>query len=362
MINSRLPTVSQTAQTLYVTIDARLTTRLITVKSLLSGIICTLLMTLPRAGNSLSFPLPESGNDIVGAVRQIQTRYEDTFSDIARANGLGYAEMAETNPQVDPWLPGEGTTVTLPTRFILPPGPREGVVVNLAELRLYYFPKGENRVITYPLGIGREGWSTPTGQTRVTRKQQRPSWYPPESIRQEHAAKGDPLPAVVKPGPDNPLGAHAIYLSMPGYLLHGTNKPYGVGMRVSHGCIRLYPEDIAALFEQIEANTPVRIINEPYKAGWENGRLYVEAHPPLSEQRAREGINFTPLVRAIISALGDSDQKPDWGAMKQAALGQRGIPVPVTPAVTPAIPLTTPAPRSLMLSESEPVASESQGR
>ncbi|WP_335340039.1 L,D-transpeptidase family protein [Sedimenticola selenatireducens] len=331
-------------------------------KSLLSVFIYTLSMTLPGIGNALSFPLPAPGNDIVGEVRQIQTRYEDTFSDIARANGLGYTEMTESNPQVDPWLPGEGTSVTLPTRFILPPGPREGVVINLAELRLYYFPKGEDRVITYPLGIGREGWSTPTGNARVTRKQQGPTWYPPESIRQEHAAKGNPLPKVVKPGPDNPLGTHAIYLSMAGYLLHGTNKPYGVGMRVSHGCIRLYPEDIAVLFDQVAPNTPVRIINEPYKAGWENGRLFVETHPPLSEQRSREGINFTPLVRAIINALGDSQQKPDWEAMKQAALGQRGIPVPVTPAVAPTIPSTTPAPHSLMLSESEPVASESQGR
>lgn len=322
-------------------------------KPLLSGFICALLAVLPSLGHTLSFQLPAAGNDIVGEVRQIQTRYEDTFSDIARANGLGYTELTETNPQVDPWLPGEGTVITLPSRFILPPGPREGIVINLAELRLYYFPKGENRVVTYPLGIGREGWSTPTGVARVTRKQHLPSWYPPESIRQEHAAKGDPLPAVVKPGPDNPLGTHAIYLSLAGYLLHGTNKPYGVGMRVSHGCIRLYPEDIAALFDQIHPNTPVRIINEPYKAGWENGRLFVEAHPPLSEQRAREGVNFTPMVRAIIQALGNSELKPDWEAMKQAALGQRGMPVPVTPATAPAYPSNTQPPNALTLSTAE---------
>lgn len=329
-------------------------------KSILSGFTCLLFMALPGMGNALSFPLPAPGNDIIGEVRQVQTRYEDTFSDLARNNGLGYTEMTESNPQVDPWLPGEGTTVTLPTRFILPSGPREGVVINLAELRLYYFPKGEGRVVTYPLGIGREGWSTPTGLARVTRKQQGPTWYPPESIREEHAANGDPLPKVVKPGPDNPLGTHAIYLSMPGYLLHGTNKPYGVGMRVSHGCIRLYPEDIAALFKQIAPDTPVRIVNEPYKAGWENGQLFVEAHQPLSEQRTREGVNFTPLVRAVIKALGESDQKPDWEAMKQAAQGQRGIPVPVTPAVLPAMP--SDKPQSLMISESAPLASDSQAR
>lgn len=295
-----------------------------------------LLLPLSTGATALSFELPASGNDLVGAVRQVQSRYEDTLSDIARDNDLGYTEITETNQQVDPWLPGEGTTVVLPTQFILPPGSREGIVINLAELRLYYYPKGENRVITHPLGIGREGWSTPTGKARVTRKQRNPSWRPPLSIRQEHEAEGDPLPRVVKPGPENPLGDFAIYLSMPGYLLHGTNKPFGVGMRVSHGCIRLYPEDIASLFEQVAADTPVRIINEPYKAGWLNDRLYVEAHPPLSEQRQAEGINFTPMVSAIVRAIGKRKLQPDWEAMRQAALGQRGIPTPVTAPPTEA--------------------------
>lgn len=293
------------------------------------SLIC-LLLCLPLAASALSFPLPEPGNDLVGEIRLVQTRYEDTLSDLARNNDLGYKEITDANPKVDPWLPGEGTQVTLPSLFILPPGPREGVVINLAELRIYYYPKGENRVITHPLGIGREGWSTPTGVARVTGKKHKPTWRPPESILREHEENGDPLPAVVKPGPDNPLGEHAIYLSIPGYLMHGTNKPYGVGMRISHGCIRLYPEDIASLFKQIPVGTPVRIINTPYKAGWMDSKLYVEAHPPLTEQRKAQGINFTPMVSAIIKALGDSSLKPDWGAMKQAAVNQKGIPVPVT--------------------------------
>ncbi|TVT59981.1 MAG: L,D-transpeptidase family protein [Sedimenticola thiotaurini] len=294
--------------------------------------LTALLFGLPGSSVALSFPLPSEGNDIVGETREVQTRYEDTFSDIARLNDLGYAELAESNPGVDPWLPGEGTTIVLPARFILPAGPREGIVINLAELRLYYYPKGEGRVITHPLGIGREGWSTPTGSTRIIRKQHKPTWRPPKSVRKEHEEKGDPLPLVVKPGPDNPLGEHALYLSMSGYLIHGTNKPYGVGMRVSHGCIRLYPEDIASLFSQVPVNTPVRIINTPYKAGWENGQLFVEAHPPLSEQREEQGFNFTPMVRAILQAIGEQDLKPDWDAMKLAAKGQRGIPVAVTSA------------------------------
>ncbi len=293
------------------------------------SLIC-LLLCLPLAASALSFPLPESGNDLIGKVRLVQTRYEDTLSDLARNNDLGYTEITEANPEVDPWLPGEGTQVVLPSLFILPSGPREGVVINLAELRIYYYPKGENRVITHPLGIGREGWSTPTGVAQVTGKKHKPTWHPPESLLKEHEENGDPLPAVVEPGPDNPLGEHAIYLSIPGYLMHGSNKPYGVGTRISHGCIRLYPEDIASLFKLIPIGTPVRIINTPYKAGWMDSRLYVEAHPPLTEQRKAQGINFTPMVSAIIKTLGESSLKPDWDAIKQAAVNQKGIPVPVT--------------------------------
>ncbi|MEJ1497399.1 MAG: L,D-transpeptidase family protein [Candidatus Sedimenticola sp. (ex Thyasira tokunagai)] len=305
-----------------------------TVKGLLLHLLTLSLLLIPVTATALSFALPQAGDDLVGEVGEIQSRYEDTLSDIARENDLGYIEITEANQEVDPWLPGEGTRVVLPKQFILPPGPREGIVINLAELRLYYYPKGEKRVITHPLGIGREGWSTPTGRARVTRKQHRPSWRPTPSILKEHEEMGDPLPAVVKPGPNNPLGQHAIYLSMRGYLLHGTNKPYGVGMRVSHGCIRLYPEDIASLFDQVPSNTPVRIINEPYKAGWLNSRLYIEAHPPLSEQRKAHGINFTPMVSAIIKAMGERNLKPDWEAMKQAAINQRGIPTPVTAIIT----------------------------
>jgi L,D-transpeptidase ErfK/SrfK len=298
------------------------------VKRVLQTAACTILCLLSLQAGALTFPLPPPGEDLVGKIIEVTTRYEDTFSDIGRSNGLGYTEMVEANPDVDPWLPGEGSRVVLPTQFILPPGPREGVVINLAELRLYYYPKGKDQVITHPLGIGREGWSTPVGQARVTRKAANPSWTPPDSIRQEYAERGEPLPAVVKPGPDNPLGRHAIYLSMSGYLMHGTNKPYGVGMRVSHGCIRLYPEDIASLFEEIPAGTPVRIINEPYKAGWLGGHLYVEAHQPLSEQR-QEGVNLTPMVTAIIGVTGEGDARPDWKLIRQAMEEQRGIPVQV---------------------------------
>lgn len=288
-------------------------------------------LAVPLTGVAREFPMPLPGIDVVGDISSVTSRYEDTLSDIARANDLGFLEISEANPGVDPWLPGEGLEIMLPTRFLLPPGPREGIVINLAELRLYYYPKGENRVITYPLGIGREGWETPVGETRVTGKRPNPTWTPPESIRIEHLENGDILPKVVPPGPDNPLGAYAIYLALPGYLLHGTNKPFGVGMRVSHGCIRLYPEDIEKLFPRIPIDTRVRIINQPYKLGWVNGRLHIEAHQPLSEQRQNAVVDIAQLQEAVSAAVGSRRPAIDWDSLMDAALTHSGIPVPVSP-------------------------------
>ena len=218
------------------------------------------------------YELPPEGFDVVGAVSTITARHEDTLVDIARRHGLGYEDIVRANPDLNPWLPGEGAEVILPTRFILPPGPREGVVLNLAEYRLYFYPKpkdGERAyVMTYPISIGRMDWETPLGLTEVISKVVDPAWYPPKSVREEHAADGDPLPAIVPAGPNNPLGRFAMRLSMPGYLIHSTNRPAGVGMRVSHGCIRMFPEDIEYLFDRVDISTKVRIINEPLKFGW----------------------------------------------------------------------------------------------
>ncbi len=198
--------------------------------------------------HSITLPTPQEGDDLVGQTFKFHTRYEDTFSDIARFYDIGYRELRDANPEVDPWLPGEGTEITIPQQYILPSGPRNGIIINLAELRLYYFPPGRKEIVTYPLGIGREGWSTPVGTTKIIGKKKDPTWTVPDSILKEHAQDGRPLPPVVPPGPDNPLGGYALYLGIKGYLMHGTNKPYGVGMRVSHGCIRLYPENIEQLF------------------------------------------------------------------------------------------------------------------
>ena len=248
-------------------------------------VLLALLTTVSLAVQAEIYDLPLAGNDVIGAITVVPARAEDTLLDIARRHGLGYEDIVRANPDVDTWLPGEGTEVVLPTRFVLPPGPRRGIILNLAEYRLYYFPepaKGEHGVVmTYPMSIGRMDWETPLGRTTVISKVTDPSWYPPESIRAEHAADGDPLPRIVPAGPKNPLGRHAMRLGLPGYLIHGTNRPAGVGMRVTHGCVRMFPEDIDYLFRQVALNTPVRIINEPVKLGWDGDMLVMEAHPAL---------------------------------------------------------------------------------
>jgi L,D-transpeptidase ErfK/SrfK len=229
---------------------------------------------------------------VIGQMNVVQSNHEDTLIDVARRFGLGYEEIVRANPGVDPWLPGEGAEVLLPTRFVLPDAASRGLVINVAEYRMYYFRNAGDaagmEVMTFPISIGRMDWGTPLGKLSVASKLRQPSWYPPESVRKEHEADGRTLERVVPPGPDNPLGEYAMRLSMPSYLIHGTNRPAGIGMRVTHGCIRMFPEDIAWLFPQIPVDTPVRIVNQPYKLGWLNDDLYLEVHPRLEESAASE--------------------------------------------------------------------------
>ena len=263
-----------------------------------STIAAFLVALAPCGALAEVYDLPPAGNDVVGAITKVSARADDTLLDIARRHGLGYEDIVRANPDVDTWLPGEGTEVILPTQYVLPPGPRRGVVLNLAEYRLYYYPEpaeGEPAVVmTYPISIGRMDWETPLGRTSITQKVRNPSWYPPESIRAEHAAEGDPLPRIVPPGPDNPLGEYAMRLGIPGYLIHGTNRPAGVGMRVTHGCIRMFPEDIDYLFGRVGVNTPVRIINEPVKVGWQGDRLFVEVHKTLEVAEPDPSVEASP--------------------------------------------------------------------
>lgn len=234
-----------------------------------------LLCTLSAPAVSRTMPVwKDSG--LVGAINRVHANYEDTFASIGDRESLGYLELVHANPDVDPWLPGEGTQIILPSRFVLPAAPRDGIVVNLAEYRLYFFK--DNLVSTYPVGVGTSTSPSPLTRTEVTMRLESPAWYPPESVRQEHLADGDPLPRMIPPGPENPLGPFALQLAEEGYYIHGTNKKFGIGMQVSHGCIRMYNHDISELVWKANKGTPVHIINQPVKFGVQDNILWVEVH------------------------------------------------------------------------------------
>lgn len=280
------------------------------------------------------FVLESPEQSVVGLPQIVYPRAEDTFSDLARAYGLGYDELIAANPGVDPWLPGEMTPVLLPTQYVLPAELRSGVVLNIATKRLFYFPavpEGQPQVVkTYPIGIGRVGWETPLGATKVVSKARDPHWYVPASVRSEHKKNGDPLPAVVPPGPDNPLGTRVLKLDMPGYLIHGTNQPYGVGMRVSHGCVRLYPENIELLYELVDVGETVTIINEPVQLGELNGQLYFEGHQPLEEDAQSAEDRLNALFENFSARSGRKLNKKDRDHMRTIASIASGVPAAVS--------------------------------
>jgi L,D-transpeptidase ErfK/SrfK len=311
-----------------------------------SGIIMSmrmfrlLLSSLALAGAALPVPatvfdLPSSDAPLLGREERVVTSFEDTLYEIARRYSLGSEEVVRVNPGIDPWLPRAGKSIVIPGQRVLPPGPREGIVVNLPEHRLYYYPKTKagqvQRVYTYPISIGKMDWRTPLGKTRIVDKREKPSWIPPESVRKEHLAAGDPLPAVVPPGPDNPLGAYAMRLALPGgsYLIHGTNNPIAVGMAVTHGCIRMYPEDIAELFPLVPVGTPVYLINEPVKVAWVDGHLMLEAHPPVDAE-GQTGEPVLSIFEGLLEkAVGETVVAIHWDKAREELQAARGMPVVV---------------------------------
>lgn len=276
--------------------------------------------------------LDAGGETLFGELQYIKTKRSDTLLDIARQYSLGYEEITRVNPGVDPWLPGEGTEVLLPLQRILPAGFRKGIVVNLAEHRLYYFvPEADGstrRVLTFPVSIGKMDWRTPLGITRIVDKRANPVWIPPASVRAEHAARGDPLPAQVPAGPDNPLGAFAMRLGIPGgsYLIHGTNNPAAVGMAITHGCIRMYPEDVEKLFALVPVGTQVVLTNEPLKVLFHRGEIWLEVHPPVDAQGSTIMPNVSDLEPRLNALLGLAPAAIYWDAAKQALAEARGIP------------------------------------
>lgn len=259
---------------------------------------------------------PPDDIDIFGQMQTVTASREETLLDVARRYGIGQDEMVLANPDINRWLPDDGAKVVLPLRFIIPQAERAGLVINLPEMRLYYFPKpakGQKpEIITHPVSIGRMDWNTPLGRTTIVRKQKDPTWIPPQSLKTEAITEGKPpLSDIVPPGPDNPLGRYALYLGLPGYLIHSTNKPFGVGMRVTHGCMRLYPEDIEELFNLVPTGTPVQIVNQPVKLGWQENLLFIELHPPLEEDDTTSYDYEQKVHNAIAEFLEKTAEDPD---------------------------------------------------
>ena len=308
-------------------------------------ILVTLLTCLPT-GILLAdtLVLPPADIDLVGQMQFMEAHQDDTLLDIARRYDLGQNEILLANPAVDRWLPETGSIVVLPNRFIIPDAERTGLILNLPEMRLYYFPETEPGrfpvMVTHPVSVGRMDWVTPLGKTKVAAKQKDPSWRPPQSIKEEAAQDGKVLPDVIPAGPDNPLGRYAIRLGIPGYLIHSTNKPYGVGMRVTHGCVRMYPEDIEALFNDIPVGTPVQIVNQPIKLGWLADTLFIELHPPLDEDLHQYEDYLQRVLDAIAEFIVDRDTTLEGDAtrtftlngkaIRQAVEEKNGIPVAIS--------------------------------
>ncbi len=299
-----------------------------------------------------TFDLPPAGTTVVGQILRVRPGEENTLLDIARHYDLGYHEITWANPGVDPWVPDAHKPIVIPTQFILPPPPWQGIVVNIPQRRLYYFftESGTARVITLPVSIAREGWSTPLGETTVIAKYKDPAWFVPKSIRDEQIREGEiDFPTYFPPGPDNPMGMLAIRIGFDGIFIHGTNRPWGVGMRTSHGCLHLYPEDALTLFPLMKPGIPVRVINNPFIVGVDAGRLLVTHYPAVAEYPSPSD----PFTRAITTlepylvagiAPGDTGiMEPfdiDWDRLQTVV--DNNVVVPT------AVNLGTPAPDQLL--------------
>jgi L,D-transpeptidase ErfK/SrfK len=291
-----------------------------------AGALGAVVLAQPRFAFAARYP------NLIGEVTTTLTRKGDTLMDVMRRHNLGYVEIVAANPTVDPWIPPEGTKLVLPTAHILPDAPREGLVLNLPEQRLYHFQPGGGQVRTFPIGIGSEGKTTPVGRTTVVRKQKNPTWYVPKSILKEEPDHKK----IVPPGPDNPLGRHALYLGWNAYLIHGTNLPDAVGRRASHGCINMYPESVEYLFDRVAIGTPVTVVNQQAKFASIDGALYLQVHASGKQTDQIEATGkFEPeaipdLAARADKAAGEMRDRIDWDIVVEAVKRRNGIPVRIT--------------------------------
>lgn len=308
-----------------------------------------LLSAVGGNANATTYAMPENSNDSVitqypDGMPLTRAEQDETLLDVARRFLLGQTEIVRLNQDVDRWLVKKGEVVRLSNRRILPDSPHNGITLNISEYRMYYYPptkKGEKplQVMSYAHGVGRQDWKTPLGKTKVARKIMNPAWHPPESIRREHAANGDPLPLVVPPGPHNPLGTRALHLALPGeYRIHGTDidKIHGIGMQITHGCVRMYPEDVEELYDLVSVGTPVYIVKQPIKVGWLDNVLYVEAHPDLEGEETTLDQRFA-MALGLIEKANNNQDLPDFDqqSLNKALKEQSGDPVAIYERLPP---------------------------
>lgn len=301
--------------------------------------------------HATSYQLPENPNDTVitqysNKLPLERAEQEETLLDVALRHTLGQNEIVRLNPKLDRWEIKKGDMVRLANRRILPDTPHKGITLNISEFRMYQYPANQPGVVmSYAHGIGRQDWKTPLGETKIVRKVKDPAWHPPESIRKEHAANGDPLPEIVLPGPHNPLGAHALYLNLPGeYRIHGTDidKIFGIGMQITHGCVRMYPEDVKELFGSVDVGTPVYMVKQPIKVGWLDNTLYIEAHPDLQGEEISDGQRHEDAFKLIQKATKQEMPEIDQKALSQALKELTGDPVAIYEGVPPNLETTIP--------------------
>lgn len=286
-------------------------------------------LALAANAHAERFDLPPKDISVVGSIQIINACEGENFVDLGREYALGFEALEKANRGLDPLYLKEGTQVFLPTRFILPDAPREGIVINLTEMRLYYYSPNDSSVHAYAIGIGRQGRDTPLGVQAISEKRMNPSWTPPASIRAEHAAEGHPLPAVVPPGPENPLGTRAMRLTNPSYLIHGTHKPDGMSMRVSSGCIRLHPESVEELFDMVSVGTKVNIIKQHMKVGWYGDSLYLEYHSPLEEDGIPDDVALQRARDVVYKAVGERGYQVADELIDAVVREASGLPVEV---------------------------------
>jgi L,D-transpeptidase ErfK/SrfK len=282
---------------------------------------------LPNISYGLTFVLPHNGN-IIGNIQYATVQPGDSLSTLGRRYDMGGYEMVEANPGVEYASPRPGSRVVIPSRFILPDSPRKGIVINLAEMRLYFYHPDGVHVSTYPVGVGQEGWNTPLGNTTVVRKREHPTWVVPDSILENHERHGQPIPKVQPPGPTNPLGDYAMNLGFASIVIHGSPFPKGVGVRSSHGCIRMLNEDVGELFQKVSIGTPVAIIHQPTKIGRMDNKLYLEAHVPISQAVAAES-GFTNVGSLLHKAAGNGKYTVEWAEVEKIQNRANGYPLPI---------------------------------